>query len=446
MSVPSSVPRLKHLKHEAKHLLEALEAGSPEAAGRVAAHLPRLSGAAAAAVLAAGVSLQEAQHVLARERGFPTWVELAEAAEPAFEQLALLSDDELLDLLREADAKDMTIALVGAPTGPDTFRTRALMVMSKRVRLFVLEEIEFARPTPEEASASRVRIVEAARQLGERGRIDWPPGSGQRAAPAAVEAEPAPPPELPADAALLERPLEDLGLDEIRRAVHALADVAREHGLSRWEGLVERAGSPFVVEGLRLVVDGTEPDLVLDMLETRAETLVRDLVVRLRMVIEGAASIASGDHPHVTRRKVNALYSHDYQQVYRDAEGTVWEVRQRLREQPASRLTFDQLTELLGDLATIVRRGQMVHTGGRETVLQVVDAVDDPFLAEALRAVASGEDWHAFTRELEKRMHAVRREAELRYRLLCDGLPAIQQGAPGQQLDGILDAGQGTVD
>ncbi|MFC1526316.1 FliG C-terminal domain-containing protein [Candidatus Latescibacterota bacterium] len=435
-------PSLKHLKHEAKELLKALKAGSSEAAARVSHSLPRLDGASSDAVLEGEVTLQEAQHVLAKEYGFRTWVELTEAAEPVFEQLAKLSDDELTELLRAADQKDVVVALVDAPTGPDTFRTRALMVMSKRVRLFILEEMDFTLPTPEDSTASRSRIAAAARQLGEQGRIDWPPGSGKRAP---TRAEPEPPAELPSELSLLEKPLEDLSLEEIRRAIHALSDLARDRGITQWEQVAERAASDFVIEGLQMAVDGTEPDLVMDMLETRADTLVRDLVVRMRMVIEAAASISAGDHPRITRRKVNSLYSHDFRQAYRDVEGTVQQVRRRLLQKPASALSFDELNELMTDLATIVRRGQMSHTGGRETVQQVVDLVDDPFLSEAMRAIASGDDWRAFTKDLAERMEAVRREAELRYRLLCDGIPAIQQDGHGESLDRILDEGQRAV-
>ena len=444
-ALPSD-PSLKHLRNEAKQLLKALKGGSGEAATRVAADLPRLSGAAEADVLAADVTLQEAQHVLAKEYGFHTWVELAEAAEPAFDQLARITDDEILELLRAADAKDVTVALVGAPTGPETFRTRALMAMSKRVRLYILEEMEFTQPTPEESDASRARIAECARQLGEQGRIDWPPGSGKRAAQVEAQAEPAPPPDLPPELALLERPLEDLSLEEIRRAVHALADLAHDRGPLQWERVAERARSDFLVEGLRLAVDGFEPDLLMDLLETRMDTLVRDLVVRMRMIIEGAAATSAGDNPRVVRLKLNTLYSHDFRQQYRDPEGTVQQVRRRLSEHPASAMSLGELNELMTDLATIVRRGQMSHTGGRETVLQVVDLVDDPFLAAGIHAIASGDECRALTSDLERRMTAIRREAMLRYRLICDGFPAIQEDGYGEALDEILDAGQRTVD
>ncbi|MFH1566934.1 MAG: hypothetical protein ABIL09_02975 [Gemmatimonadota bacterium] len=77
-----SQPSLRHLKNEAKKLLKDLEQGDAEAAARISALLPRLTGAAAPAVRAAGVTLQEVQHVLAKEYGFPTWADLVAAMEP----------------------------------------------------------------------------------------------------------------------------------------------------------------------------------------------------------------------------------------------------------------------------------------------------------------------------------------------------------------------------
>ena len=66
-------PSLKHLKNEAKQLLRALQDGSVDAAARVSGNLPRVSDASTPDVLTADVTLQEVQHVLAKEYGYRTW-------------------------------------------------------------------------------------------------------------------------------------------------------------------------------------------------------------------------------------------------------------------------------------------------------------------------------------------------------------------------------------
>ena len=64
---------LRHLKTQAKALLKSLQVGDPDAVERIQASLPRLSGNSEAEILEAGVCLQEAQHVIAREYGFKHW-------------------------------------------------------------------------------------------------------------------------------------------------------------------------------------------------------------------------------------------------------------------------------------------------------------------------------------------------------------------------------------
>ena len=74
-------PNIEQLKNQAKDLLSVHRSGSPEAVPRMKAHLPRLSGASDAVVLAAKFSLLDAQLVVAREYGFDNWHMLIEHVE-----------------------------------------------------------------------------------------------------------------------------------------------------------------------------------------------------------------------------------------------------------------------------------------------------------------------------------------------------------------------------
>ncbi len=58
-------PDLSFEKKQAKALVRACRAGDAAALARIRAHLPRKA--------AAGVSLADAEHVIARERGFASW-------------------------------------------------------------------------------------------------------------------------------------------------------------------------------------------------------------------------------------------------------------------------------------------------------------------------------------------------------------------------------------
>lgn len=75
MQLPSR-PNLENLRKRAKHLHRQLEAGDREAVARVRRGLPRLSQVPEAEIPESGVTLQEAQHVVAVEYGFAHWKQL----------------------------------------------------------------------------------------------------------------------------------------------------------------------------------------------------------------------------------------------------------------------------------------------------------------------------------------------------------------------------------
>ncbi|MGH9518098.1 MAG: hypothetical protein ACRD2D_00545, partial [Terriglobales bacterium] len=73
-------PDLGHLKKLAKSLLHAAQGGEAAARERFRA-LPALAKLSPAALAAAGVALHDAQAVIAREHGFPSWRELREVVQ-----------------------------------------------------------------------------------------------------------------------------------------------------------------------------------------------------------------------------------------------------------------------------------------------------------------------------------------------------------------------------
>src|SRR5690242_8804467 len=80
-------PDLEFEKKQAKALLKAFKSGDSTALARMREHLPRLAKSDAA-----GVTLADAQFVLARERGFESWPKLKahiESLRPLEEQMLL---------------------------------------------------------------------------------------------------------------------------------------------------------------------------------------------------------------------------------------------------------------------------------------------------------------------------------------------------------------------
>ncbi len=70
------LPSLEHLRNQAKDLVKQFKALDPAAIHRVRALLPRAYSLPAEALLTSGITLSEAQFVLAREHDFPSWPKL----------------------------------------------------------------------------------------------------------------------------------------------------------------------------------------------------------------------------------------------------------------------------------------------------------------------------------------------------------------------------------
>jgi hypothetical protein len=69
-------PDLDHERKRAKELLKALRGGDRKAIARLRSHHPRFADLTPDALRAAHVKLSDAQLVMAREYGFPSWPSL----------------------------------------------------------------------------------------------------------------------------------------------------------------------------------------------------------------------------------------------------------------------------------------------------------------------------------------------------------------------------------
>ena len=86
----------------------------------------------------------------------------------SFEGLADLSDQQVQELLREVDQRDLVIALRGASPA---LRQKMLGNMSERVRTFILEEMSYRRTNPAEIFEKQVGILQEYRRLLGTGRM-----------------------------------------------------------------------------------------------------------------------------------------------------------------------------------------------------------------------------------------------------------------------------------
>jgi ankyrin repeat protein len=154
-SHPRSRLNLEQQRKRAKDLRRAHREGRLEAAERIAAHLPRARGQTAAQVLASAFRLGDAQLVVAREAGFPSWPQLKRQLE-----LSQLGIEGALEALLDA-------ALAGET---DAVRT-ALAVDPQLPRRSI-----HAAAALGDAEAARALLEGAPRLSTERGGLrQWTP-------------------------------------------------------------------------------------------------------------------------------------------------------------------------------------------------------------------------------------------------------------------------------
>ena len=371
-------PSIEQLKKQAKDLRKAHQSADAEALAQIKEHLPRLADASDEEVRDAEVSLQDCQHVIAREYGFESWNWLRVVVEIDFELLARISDREAQTLMREVDQKDLVMALksgvddAGNSCDPsDELRDKFLGNMSERVRKFITEEMEFLGPTPwSEGDEIRRRILQQVVQLAGKGQIDWPnggDGGGQEDSGPSIDQY------APRLLELVGRSLEEMSLDEVAELWFELAEQARRLGVLSLEPLLLEFGSLFVREAVQLAVDGTEPDLIYDILKTRIQhAILPRRKMRGVMAIEALAAIMAGDNPRIIHHKLGAIY----QAELTDPEAGNWEVAveelaTRLRKTPFAQMEFGQINAPDHNIFNIIG---VAHVGP-DAHFQAIDGV-----------------------------------------------------------------------
>ena len=162
MPTPQYPPRpcLENRKKQAKTLLKALRSGELAAARRFQANLPRLHHRSPQEILQDRVTLQEAQHVLAREYGFHNWSALSHSltSGSALGLFEVLSDAEVHSIVSQVDAAQLAIALKAVSHG---CRERFRAAMSAPAWTSVEERMDQLGPMRlSEVEQMQLRIVQ----------------------------------------------------------------------------------------------------------------------------------------------------------------------------------------------------------------------------------------------------------------------------------------------
>ncbi len=98
-------------------------------------------------------------------------------------------------------------------------------------------------------------------------------------------------------------------LDDRRKQLVALAEKVLRNGLDALQSDAEREKDELLKTALYLAQDRTEFDLIMPLLETRMEILMRDYDLRHKMIIKGIADLQGGDTPDEMREHLRNVYS-----------------------------------------------------------------------------------------------------------------------------------------
>lgn len=224
-----------------------------------------------------------------------------------FEDLASLTDREIQTLLREVDQKDLVVALKGA--SQDVIG-KTMGNMSKRVQTFILEEIEFLGPIENsEIEGVQNRVVQLVDSLIDRGQISLPGAGEKSVVQNPSQGEDKSYQALKACAKkTASKPLEQLSYDELNTLFKQLGEIARGEGILALQDVIPEQNNPFLGSSLTLIVDGTEPALIMDILEKWMESLLHEQKRKYQKIIEGAMAVQAGDNPSIIEHKLSVIY------------------------------------------------------------------------------------------------------------------------------------------
>jgi flagellar motor component MotA len=293
-------------------------------------------------------------------------------------------------------------------------RERFFGNMSNRVRSFIEEEMEFREPISlGEIEDAQQRIILTQWRLtspaGKKTRKSKPQEVSERLKAMAQEGQ-----------RCFSLPLSQLSIDQVMTVLVSLSELSLREGIRA----LEEAGveDDFVKEALQLAIDGFELDLLVDLLETRLQTLSDQQKTRYRVIIEGMLAIAAGDNPGIVQHKLHTCYMPGLGKDYVPRKVSVAEVRGKLKRQPFSQRNFDEITEVFTDMAIISRRE------GIRRLTDLMDLIDDELLKQALQLATAEMEWRSMVDPLETRMKDLLEKHDVRYRMVIEGICAIQKG------------------
>ena len=366
------------------------------------------------------------------------------------DDLLRMPDSQMRNLLETVGGHtDLTITMQQA--GPEVReKIYANLPPEKRDRL-ERDVFFYTPPDDKNTDEARERVLQKAAQALD-GSLS-PPPSAQEPFPPVVALK----------KKVEETPLARMDLEQRVDFFVDLAQIARARGVVTYEQLVDDVDQPgddiFLQDaqllgmGIRLIVDGTWPALVREMMETRTHTLLHLLETRHRIIVAGVLGVQEGrnplglahhlynhygfgeaDPPGMTatpqgRKNLNPTLKELGCERFSDFGTPVEYARiihhhrvEALRPLSVHQMIFPELCDLFMALDDEARRA------GIGVLKDLAELIDYDLLQRGLQLTIEGAEPALIRELLQGRSRNLLRQQEVHYRMICVAIESIQVG------------------
>lgn len=220
------------------------------------------------------------------------------------EDITQLSDQEIQQMLRRIDTKDLALALINVS---DILQERIFANISARVGHIIQEYVDSQMPVDEAIVANKQSIMlKIVQNLIESGNIAWPPihepKSKQKLTKAYLKTK------KECIGKLKKERFEDLSCDDLTEALVNCAEVARMEGILELENIAREMPDGYFKFALRRLIDGFESGLLEELLTDKKKTLLQQYETQLDIIAKGVQAIQQANTPGVLRQRLQVMY------------------------------------------------------------------------------------------------------------------------------------------
>ncbi len=191
--------------------------------------------------------------------------------------------------LREIEENDLLLVMPHLPKGVSHL---ILENLSSRVRKVVndamKEDLSLAKKVIERAQE---RILEIANDMIDMGELNEPGEEEENDYPRRTHLSPA----LPTEST-----------KNLVETLTLLGSYAQERGLLSLEEALGKISDPFLKEALQLIIDGTDPDLVEEILRNQVDAITYHRELLYDLMIEGVLGIQAGNSSWILEKRLRS--------------------------------------------------------------------------------------------------------------------------------------------